>query len=386
MIHPSEEGARVTTFELFFDLVFVFAFTQVTRLMAVTHTGLGIAQAFVHPRPALVDLGLIRLARQPDARRPRHHPGRVHRRDDLRVHHRPVDPGGVSRSSAAGSYAPAVLVTCYLIARIIHGVLYYLAAGEDTALKRQVLTTVPATLVTGGALLIIGVVVGEPWQTWFWLAALVVDAGIVYFTSRIGWRVHSAAHWTERHGLIIILALGESVVSVGAGVARLPLSVEILIGSALAVLLAFGLWWAYFELLSPASEKILARREGLTRAVIARDAYTYLHFPMVAGIIIAALGLELAMEHVADPGPLGEFGGFSLGIGIAVYLLATFFFWRRVSGKWAWPRLASGLLFLVVSPLFAIVPALAALAVAVAAIGLVVIVEWLAYREMQVPE
>jgi low temperature requirement protein LtrA len=162
--------------------------------------------------------------------------------------------------------------------------------------------------------------------------------------------------------------------------------VEILIGSALAVLLAFGLWWAYFELLSPAAEKILARREGLARADIARDAYTYLHFPMIAGIIVAALGLELAMEHVAEPGPLGAFGGFALGIGIAVYLLATFFFWRRVSGKWAWPRLASGLLFLVVSPLFAIVPPLAALGVAVGVIALVVIVEWLAYHEMQVPD
>ena len=203
----------------------------------------------------------------------------------------------------------------------------------------------------------------------------------MYATSRIGWRIHSAAHWSERHGLIVILALGESVVSIGGGVALLPLSVPILVGSALAVLLTFGMWWAYFERMAPAAEKILAHREGAHRASLARDAYTYLHYPLIAGIIIAALGMELAMEHVAEEEPLGAFGGVALGVGVAVYLLSTFFFWWRVSGRRSWPRLASAALFLAVSPLLAGVPGLAALAVAVVAFALVIVVEALAFRE-----
>ena len=74
-------------------------------------------------------------------------------------------------------------------------------------------------MVPAGFLLFLGIAAGDPWQTWLWLAALVVDWSIVYATSRIGWRIHSAAHWSERHGLIVILALGESVVSIGGAVA-----------------------------------------------------------------------------------------------------------------------------------------------------------------------
>ena len=158
-----------------------------------------------------------------------------------------------------GLDAPIVLVVCYLLVRIMHGVLYFLAAGDDQALRRQVLVTVPAALIPAAILLFLGVAVGDPWQTWLWLAALLVDAAIVYATSRIGWRIHSAAHWSDRHGLIVILALGESVVSIGAGVARLPLSVPIVVGSALAVLLTFGMWWAYFERMAPAAREDRSR-------------------------------------------------------------------------------------------------------------------------------
>ena len=267
------------------------------------------------------------------------------------------------------------------LVRVMHGVLYFLAAGDDRALRRQVLVTVPAALIPAGFLLFLGVSVGDPWQTWLWLAALLVDAAIVYATSRIGWRIHSAAHWSDRHGLIVILALGESVVSIGAGVARLPITVPIVVGSALAVLLTVGMWWAYFERMAPGRREVLAHREGAPRASLARDAYTYLHYPLIAGIIIAALGMELAMEHVAEEEPLGVFGGVALGAGIAVYLVSTFFFWWRVTGRRSWPRLASAALFLAVVPLLANVPGLAALVVAVTVLAIAIVVEGLAFRE-----
>jgi low temperature requirement protein LtrA len=384
MIHPSEEGARVTTFELFFDLVFVFAFTQVTRLMAETHTGFGVLQALIVlallwwcwvsygwlTNQTRADRGIIRI-------------GIILATIAIFVIALSIPEAFDDREGNLD--APVVLVVCYLLVRIIHGVLYFLAAGDDRALKRQVLVTVPAAVVPAGFLLFLGIAVGDPGQTWLWLAALLVDAAIVYATSRIGWRIHSAAHWAERHGLIVILALGESVVSIGAGVARLPLSVPIVLGSALAVLVSFGMWWAYFERMAPGAEKVLAHREGRQRTSLARDAYTYLHYPLIAGIIIAALGVELAMEHVAEPEPLGAFGGFALGVGVAVYLMTTFFFWWRVTGRRAWPRLASAVLFFAVSPLLSAIPGLAALVVAGTALAIVIVVERLAFRESRRP-
>ena len=278
MIHPSQEGARVTMFELFFDLVFVFAFTQVTRLIAETHSAVGILQA-------LIVLGLLWwswiaygwLANQTRADRGIIRVGMIVATIGIFVIALAIPeayhdlPGGLN--------APVVLVVCYLGIRVAHGVLYYLAAGDDPALQRQVLVTVPAALVPAAILLFAGVAVGDPGQTWFWLAALLVDAGIVYATSRIGWRIHSAAHWAERHSLIVILALGESVVSIGGGVARLPLDVSILVGSALAVLLTFGLWWAYFERMASTAEKVLAHHEGQKRTSLARDA---VHLPSLS--------------------------------------------------------------------------------------------------------
>ena len=384
LIHPSEEGARVTTFELFFDLVFVFAFTQVTRLMAETHTGFGVLQAIIVlallwwcwicygwlANQTRADRGVIRI-------------GIIAAMIGMFIIALSIPEAFGDRDG--GLDAPVVLVVCYLLVRVIHGMLYYLAAGDDGALKRQVLVTVPAAVIPAGFLLFLGIAAGDPWQTWLWLAALLTDAAIVYATSRIGWRIHSAAHWSDRHGLIVILALGESVVSIGAGVARLPLSVPIVIGSALAVLLTVGMWWAYFERMAPAAERMLARHEGPRRASLARDAYTYLHFPLIAGIIIAALGMELAMEHVAEEEPLGTFGGVALGVGIAVYLLSTFLFWWRVTGRRAWPRLASAALFLAVSPLLAAVPGLAALIVAGAVLAIAIVVEALAFRESRLP-
>jgi low temperature requirement protein LtrA len=145
------------------------------------------------------------------------------------------------------------------------------------------------------------------------------------------------------------------------------------------------MWWAYFERMAPAAEKILAHREGAPRAALARDAYTYLHYPLIAGIIVAALGVELAMEHVAEEESLGAFGGFALGVGMAVYLLSTFFFWWRVTGRRSWPRLASAALFLAVSPLLSAVPGLVALIVAGTVLAIAIVVEGLAFRESRQP-
>ncbi len=129
-------------------------------------------------------------------------------------------------------------------------------------------------------------------QTLFFAGALVVDWGGIYLTSREGnWRIHSAPHWTERHGLFIILAIGESVVAIGVGAAGQPISAPLLAAAVLGIAAALCLWWLYFDVVSRAAEHRLRDAQGQARVRMALEAYTYGHFPIVAGIIVGVEGV-----------------------------------------------------------------------------------------------
>jgi low temperature requirement protein LtrA len=188
--------------------------------------------------------------------------------------------------------------------------------------------------------------VGEPAQTWIWLAAFGWDFVFTYATSRGGggWRLYSAGHWAERYGLIVILALGESIVAIGVGVAEEPIDGPIVLGTALAVTLSLLLWRAYFGRLSAAGEHELERRIDAARVIFARDAYTYLHFFIVMGVILTALGVEEAMGHIGDAEAFGWFGASALGSGVAVYLAATALFGRLAEQRWPIARLLAAAL------------------------------------------
>jgi low temperature requirement protein LtrA len=378
----SDESHRVTTFELFFDLVFVFAFTQVTQFMAHAHSGAGVLQGLIIlsllwwswvsyswlANQTFVDEGVVRIGMSvamaamflvalviPEAF------------EDL--------PGGL--------YAPLVLAVSYVVVRVAHLTMYFFAAGDDGPLRRQVLITTSA-LIPGSVLLVLGAVLGGEAQTWLWLGGLLIDVGITYVTARGGnWRVHSAAHWAERFGLVVILALGESIVAIGVGVAELPISTQILVGSLLAIGLSVLLWWLYFDVIALAAEHVLARLRGADRANLAIDGYTYLHFPIIAGVVISALGVEQAMHHVNEPEPLGLFAAVALFGGTSLYLAGHAAFWRRAGGKVKGWRLAGASLLLALTPVGAAIPALAALALTVAVTGAVVVIETLRYADVR---
>jgi low temperature requirement protein LtrA len=174
--------------------------------------------------------------------------------------------------------------------------------------------------------------------------------------------VHSASYWVERFALIIILGLGESVVALGVGAVQADVTPALVGAIALTVLLAFCLWWAYFERMEPASELLLEKTRGLARTSVATDAYTYLHFPILVGIIITALGIEVATSHPTDfEHGIGYFGAIALCGGTSLFLAGTGFFWRRLAGWWPWTRLGSGVILLAVIPAVAVLPALGAL-------------------------
>ena len=376
----SDESHRVTTFELFFDLVFVFAFTQLTQYMSDAHSGLGVLEAMIMlailwwswvsyswlANQTFADEGMARIGMAvamaatflvalviPEAF------------EDF--------PGGL--------HAPLVFALSYLVVRVTHIVLYLAAAGDDGPLRAQVLRTSVATVV-GPGLLLVGAAVGGPAQLWFWLAGLVLDVAITYVTSRGGnWRIHSAAHWAERFGLIVILALGESIVAIGVGVAQEPITTQILLGSLLAIALSVLLWWLYFDVIAIAAEHELSRRRGTDRANLAIDGYTYLHFLLIAGIVISALGVEQAMHSVNDAEPLGLFAASALFGGTSLYLAGHAAFWRRAGGTIKYWRLGAATLLLALIPLGAALPALASLAVTLLVTGVVTTVETLRYAQ-----
>jgi low temperature requirement protein LtrA len=256
---------------------------------------------------------------------------------------------------------------CLAVVRLGHLSVYAVAAAGDAGLRRQLRrAAVPVGAAT--VLLIVGAVLGGAPQTALWALALVVDYTGVY-VSGTEWRLPSARHFAERYGLIVIIALGESIIAVGVGVADLPLTVPIAAAALLGLTVSVALWWAYFDVVAPVAERVLAGRTGADRVRLARDSYTYLHSLMIAGIIYLALGLKKVAEYVADTehhtlsDPLTGTGLWALYGGVAVYLIGHLGFRLRNVGSVNRPRAVVAVLLLVAPLGVQHLPALAALAV-----------------------
>ena len=190
-----------------------------------------------------------------------------------------------------------------------------------------------------------------------------------------GWRLHSPAHWTERHGLFVILATGEPVVAIGVGAAQLPISLPLLVGALLGVAASVCLWWLYFDIASLAAEYRFLEVHGADRVKPAIDAYTYGRFPIIAGVVLAALGVEGVPSHADDAKPLGGFYIAALFGGFALYLAGHLLFKRRMHSMLSVPRLLAIAALLLVLPIGAFVPPMVAMAVAVAILATLVGVE-----------
>ena len=137
-------------------------------------------------------------------------------------------------------------------------------------------------------------------QTALWGAALVVDYVGTALGGASGWRLPAPSHSAERHGLILIVALGESIVAIGVGVAQRPISAPIIAASALGLVLVSAMWWAYFDVSALQSEHALATAPIETRPRLARNAFSFTHVPLVAGVVLVALGMKKVLEYVAD--------------------------------------------------------------------------------------
>lgn len=375
-VRQTSHDHRVTQFELFFDLVFVFAFTQVTQLMAHEHDALGVVRG-------LTILGILWwtwcsyswLANHARADRGVLYGGMVVAMGlvfvmafvipDAYAH-----PEGLPIASFA-------IVACFFLVRLIHVLLYLLAAGEDRALRRQILVTMALALLPAIIAMAVGAAIGGVAQTWIWLGAWLYDALIVFLTSRQGgdWRLHSPSHWADRYALVVILAIGESIVSIGVGLRSSEPGVAAFTGAFLAIAGAVILWWMYFHRLAAGLEHALTAASPKRRVAEASVSFTFLHFPVVAGVVLTALGVESVMAHIADVEPLGWFGAAALGGGVSLSLAATVFIWFRMTGRWLVARLAFATLLLPGIGVVALLPPMAALGAIVGCGALLAFVE-----------
>ena len=347
------EGERVTPLELFFDLVFVLAITQCTALMAHHPTWSGIAQG-------LLVLGMLWWAWT-----------------GYSWLTSVIDPEeGAVRLVMFGAMAALLLVSIcvpeafgslalafaliYGVVRTAHIALFMLASSEDDALRHSVLglaaSTAVAVVLLAAASLFDGFAQGA-----LWALALFLDMAGPYFFGSEGWRL-VPSHFAERHGLVVIIALGESIVAIGVSAAG-ELDLGIGTAAVLGVALTAAMWWIYFDVVAIVSGRRLAEAEpGRVQNEMARDSYSYLHLAMVAGIVLVALGLKMTIGH--SSAHLHTVPAFALLGGLALYLLGHVAFRYRHVHTINRRRLLLAIVLLILVPVATEVPALATLAVA----------------------
>ncbi|GAA3014217.1 low temperature requirement protein A [Kitasatospora albolonga] len=354
-------GNRVTTFELFFDLVYVFVLTKVTSAMAHEHDAVSVLRG-------LLLLALVWFSWSAYAwlgNQARADPGVVRAGMSLAMAGMFVVALAVPEAwhdAPDGLSGPVVLAAAYLSVRCVHLVLYSVLARGDQDLLRQVAISWGPVLA-GAGLLVTGALIGGEVQTVFVAVAILVDWGGVYVTSRRGnWRIHDAGWFAERHELFMIIAIGESLLAMGAGAAEQSVTGPLLVAAVLGVAVALGLWWLYFDVAALHGEHRLRGAEDSERLGLAIRAYGYAHFPIVAGVVLTALGVEGVVAHAADGEALGGFYAAALCGGPALYLTGLVLFGRILHRSWSPVRLGALVPLLGWAPAAAALPPVAGLA------------------------
>jgi len=240
-------------------------------------------------------------------------------------------------------------------------VLYALAGRGSRDLLGAVLRLAPWTLLGAALILVAGFADGA--RTWLWVAALAVTYVGAVLSGSTGWRLHPS-HFAERHGLVVIVALGEAFISIGIGATGIGIGPGEVAAAILGIIVATCFWLAYFDFFAIRGERMLADRQGAERIALARDVYAYAHFPMIVGIVLFAFALKTIVGHVGDE--LDSVAAFALCGGSALYLLTYSAIRMRIERRVSRGRLVAALVFVLVLPLATTVPALAALAIVTA--------------------
>jgi low temperature requirement protein LtrA len=353
---PVEHEHRVTPRELFFDLVFVFAFTQVATLLADDPTFAGIG------RGVLV-LGALWWAWTAYAWLTN-----------------TVDPedefvGAALLVALIAMFVAALVVpsvfddegvlfgAAFLVVCAMHIALYALAGRGHRDLLAAVLRLAPWTILGATLILVAGFVDGA--RVWLWLAALACTYVGAALSGSSGWRLHPT-HLAERYGLVLIIALGEAFISIGIGATGIGIGPGEVLAAVLGLLVATSFWLAYFDFFSIRGERLLAELQGPERVALARDAYGYGHFPLIVGVVLFAFAMKNVVAHVGEE--LDLVVAFALCGGSALYLLTYSALRSRIARRVSLSRgrFVAALALLLLLPVATRVPALAALALVTA--------------------
>jgi low temperature requirement protein LtrA len=321
------DGERVTSLELFFDLVFVLALTQCTALMASEPTWQGLLKGVLVLGVlwwSWVGYAWLTSAVDPEE-------GSV--RLVMLAAMAALLVAALCVPGAFGSEA-LLFALAYGVVRVAHIGLFMLASREDEALRRSVLGLAVGTVIGVGLLVGASFVHGDL-RLELWGLALVLDAIGPFLFGAEGWKL-VPGHFAERHGAIIIIALGESVAAIGAG-STSKIGTGVVAAAVLGTVATGALWWLYFDIVAIVAQRRLSKAaEGRERNEIARDSYSYIHFLMVAGIALVALGLKRTLEDV--DASLGVVSATAMLGGAALYLLAHVAFrWRNLH-RVSWHR------------------------------------------------
>ncbi len=366
------DGEQVTPLELFFDLVFVLALTQCTALMADEHTWAGIGKAMLVLAVlwwAWVGYAWLTSVVDPEE-------GSVRL-----VMFAAMAAMLVAALCVPGAFGDEALTFAIAIGfvRAAHIALFMLASRGDPSLRKSVLG-LGFTTGIAVALLIGASFCDSAAQAALWIVALVIDLGGPAFFGAAGWEL-IPDHFAERHGLIVIIALGESIVAIGIG-AEHGVDGGVIYSAIVAVVLASTMWWLYFDAASiMGARRLAAATVGREQNEMARDAYSFLHYPMVAGVVLVAVGLETTLGHVDEPLPTVE--AFAFVGGLSIYVLAhVAFAWRTYRGSKPW-RLVLALVLLALFPLVREVDAVVSLTIVAAVAAIVVAFETVRYAELR---
>jgi low temperature requirement protein LtrA len=373
MVDERDAEHQITPLELFIDLVFVFALTQVTSLLVDDPTWGGVLRG-------MLVLAALWWAWSVYA---------------WLTSAMDVDEGGVRlvMLAAMGTMFGVALAVpgafgddavlfgaAYLLVRLLHLVLSAIVGRDDPDRRSALLRFAPTATVGPLLLVFAGFLEGDA-RIAVWLVALAIDyLGPVAIGVGGGWRVASE-HFAERHGLIIIIALGESLIAIGVG-AGLELDPGVLAGAALGIVVVSALWWLYFDVAAIFARRRLIEARGLELHRLALYAYSYLHLPMIAGVVLFALGLETTLHHVDEA--LDTVPAVALCGGAALYLVAEIAFLFLSMGRIFRRRTVGAVVLFALIPAAVVIPALAALALVSAVCSLLVAYEAIARREYRV--
>jgi low temperature requirement protein LtrA len=346
-----ERQQRVSPIELFFDLVFAFAFAQVTTLWLEQSSWAGLGRG-------LLVLGALWwvwasyawLTNAADA-----------------------DAGIVTATllfATGASFIAALAVPeAFDAHRVLFAVAFFLVLSAFVGLyalvgKREpellaAVLRMARTVVPAAGLILVAAFVPARYEPAFWALALIIGFVGPQLAGPGGWRVEPA-HFAERHGLIVIIAIGESLSAIGFGARNTHLGAAVIVAVVLGLLVAGSFWLAYFDFASSGVQRRLAESHGTQRTALARDAYTYAHLPMVAGIVLFAFAMRTALQHVHAT--LSVVPAVALCFGSALYLFGFLAVRWRVSRTLGRGRPVATVAFGLATLAAVTLPALAALA------------------------